>query len=90
MLISSEFGINLNAVKVWYKKTDVKYALCALCNDVEFVEMQKFVEWHLKCMNSSNVKRNMAVTFFFSVSFLSLVPHMKLMLFYVSRRQARL
>jgi hypothetical protein len=53
------------------KKTDVKYALCALRNDVEFVEMQKFVERHLKCMNSSNVKRNMAVTFF-SASLFSL------------------
>jgi hypothetical protein len=44
MLINLECGINLNVVKVWYKKTEVKYAICALRNDVEFVEMQKFVK----------------------------------------------
>jgi hypothetical protein len=25
-------------------KIHLKYALCALCNDVEFVEMQKFLK----------------------------------------------
>ena len=90
MLISSECGINLNVVKFGIKKRS-KYALCALRNDVGFVEMQKFVKWHLKFMNSSNVKRKMAILFFFfSVSLLSLVPHTKLMLFCFSRRQTRL
>jgi hypothetical protein len=54
-----------------------------------FVGMQKFVKWHFKCMDSSNVKLNMAILLF-SVSLLSFVSHMKLMLFYFSRRQARL
>ena len=63
MLISLECGINLNVVKVWYEKSRRKYALCALRNDVRFVEMQKFVKWHLKFMKSSNVKRNMAILF---------------------------
>ena len=62
MLIMWDCGISLNVAKVWYKN-NLKYAVCALCNDEEFVEMQKFSNWHLKCTNSFYAKETWLLFF---------------------------